>query len=375
MPSQGGLGGLGVQQQGEAAKRGRTFSGAESLARDRYAEKAKDLNFRQGVVSAATAEKLGEYFRYQIDEPVSLPRQKSALLPIVNGPVEAAKVSIYNEAVQAKYPLLGIRFKNTTGLHLMQGPLTVFENNSYAGDARVEDLQPNETRLISFAVDLGTEVAPENKDPHEDLVAVKIYKGILESTHKERQTKLYTVKNRSDQTRLVLIEHPYRADWHLVEPEKAAERTRDVYRFELKAKPGETRKQEVVEESTRVTQLALTNSTDEAVRVFLRAKVTSPKVKAALEEALKRKAKLAETRHEIQEEQNALQVIDKDQARMRENMARVPQTSQAYRRYLQKFDDQETDIEKRRDRITKLQVSAEEERKAYESFLQTLNVD
>ena len=129
-------------------------------------DEAKDLNFRQGVASAAVATELGEYFQYQLEQPVSLPRQKSALLPIVNGPVEAARVSIYNEAVHAKYPLLGLHFKNTTGLHLMQGPLTVFDNNSYAGDARVGDLQPNETRLVSYAVDLGTEVAPEFKDPH-----------------------------------------------------------------------------------------------------------------------------------------------------------------------------------------------------------------
>src|SRR5207249_10541016 len=115
---------------------------------------------------------------------------KSALFPIVNGPLEATKISIYNEAVHAKYPLLGLRFKNTTGLHLMQGPLTVFDNNSYAGDARVGDLQPNESRLLSYAVDLGTEVAPEHKDQRDDLVTVKIYKGILQSTNKQRQTRL-----------------------------------------------------------------------------------------------------------------------------------------------------------------------------------------
>jgi hypothetical protein len=351
--------------------------GARASTREeaRKAEKAKDLNFRQGVASAAVATELGEYFQYQLEQPVSLPRQKSALLPIVNGPVEAAKVSIYNEAVHTKFPLLGLRFKNTTGLHLMQGPLTVFENNSYAGDARVSDLQPNETRLVSYAVDLGTEVAPENKNPHDDLVSVKIYKGILQSTHKQRQTKLFTVKNRSEHARLVLIEHPYRSDWKLVRPEKPAERTRDVYRFELNVKPGETVKEEVVEENTRLNQIALTNSADDTVRFFLRANVTSPKVKAALEEALARKAKLAETQHEIQQQEKALQVIEKDQARMRDNMARVPQTSQAYRRYLQKFDDQETEIEKRREQVAKLQSRAEEERKSYESFLLNLNVE
>ena len=38
-------------------------------------------------------------------------------------------------------------FKNTSGLHLMQGPITVFEGSNYAGDARILDLQPNEERL------------------------------------------------------------------------------------------------------------------------------------------------------------------------------------------------------------------------------------
>ena len=275
----------------------------------------------------------------------------------------------------AKYPLLGLRFKNTTGLHLMQGPLTVFENNSYAGDARIGDLQPNETRLLSYAIDLGTEVASENKNPHEDLVSVKVYKGILHSTYKQRQTKLYTVKNRSEHSRFVLIEHPYRADWTLVHPDKAAERTRDMYRFEVTVKPGETVKQEVVEENTRLDQIALTNSTDEAVRVILRAKVTSPKVKAALQEALALKAKVAETSHEIEQEEKALQVFDKEQGRMRSNMAQLPQTSEVYKRYLKKFDEQETEIEKRREQIAKLQKIAEEQRKNYENFLLNLNVE
>ena len=67
---------------------------------------------------------------------------------------------IYNERTQAKFPLLGLKFKNTSGLHLMQGPITVFEGSNYAGDARILDLQPNEERLLSYAVDLGTEVNP-----------------------------------------------------------------------------------------------------------------------------------------------------------------------------------------------------------------------
>jgi hypothetical protein len=61
-------------------------------------------------------------------------------LPIVGKDVEGTRVSIYNEGTQPKSPLLGLRLKNTSGLHLLRGPVTVFESSSYAGDARVMDL-------------------------------------------------------------------------------------------------------------------------------------------------------------------------------------------------------------------------------------------
>src|SRR5208282_4868871 len=118
------------------------------------------MDLRKGVASAATTAELGDYFEYAIDHPVNLPRQKSALLPIVSKDVEGSRVSIYNEHTLAKHPLLGLKFKNTTGLHLMQGPITVFEGSTYAGDSRVLDLQPGEERLLSYAIDLGTEVEP-----------------------------------------------------------------------------------------------------------------------------------------------------------------------------------------------------------------------
>ncbi len=88
--------------------------------------------------SVAQAAELGSLFQYKIDTPVSLPRQQSAMLPIVTADVKGEKVSIYNQNVQAKHPLAGMQFTNTTGLHLMQGPITVFEGGSYAGDAKIE---------------------------------------------------------------------------------------------------------------------------------------------------------------------------------------------------------------------------------------------
>src|SRR5207248_1077439 len=142
-------------------------------------------------------------------QPVSLARQKSAMLPIVNKEVEGQRVSIYNQNTHPKFPLLGLKFKNSSGLHLMQGPLTVFEGSAYAGDARVLDVQPNEERLISYAVDLGTEVAPVVDNPRHTLTKVKVARGIIYTTTRVVEGKTYKVVNRSEQDRTLLIEHPF----------------------------------------------------------------------------------------------------------------------------------------------------------------------
>src|SRR5207302_2577644 len=109
--------------------------------------------------------------------------------------------------------------------------------------------------------------------------------------------------------------------------------------------------------------------------LLVRSKAASEKVKAALREALAKKGKLAETRAAVQKEEAALQVIEKDQSRMRANMERVPPTSEAYKRYLKKFDDQETEIEGRRAQVTKLQETAERQRQGYEGYLMSLDVE
>src|SRR5205814_8830456 len=141
--------------------------------------------------------------------------------------VDGQRVSTYNAGVHAKVPLLGLRFRNTTGVPLTQGPVTVLEGSTYAGDARLPDLQPGEDRLVAFAVDLGTEVQPVNEQPSQRLVHVRVRRGIIEVNNRLHEERLYRLANRSDRDRTVLIEHPYRPDFKLL-PERKVETTREV---------------------------------------------------------------------------------------------------------------------------------------------------
>jgi hypothetical protein len=215
------------------------------------------MNFKEGIQSVATSEEVGDYYQYILDQKISLGRQKSAMLPILEQNIDGHKVSIYNEATHAKYPLLGLRLKNTSNQPLTQGPITVYDAGIYAGDTRILDMQPKEERLLSYALDQSTEVKTGVKSIPSPEMNFKIGEAKLTATYKLQETKTYTIKNRSTHDRQVIVEHPIRKDWKLLKT-KPAETSRNVYRFKVDAPAGETATLEVVEEQARVDNFALT---------------------------------------------------------------------------------------------------------------------
>jgi hypothetical protein len=368
-----------LRSAGGEAKDGMDKEAAISYGMDRWEERRKELsepmNLQQGVQSVATASRLGDSFQYVLDRPVSLARQKSALLPIVNKEVEGQRVSIYSERTHPKFPLLGLKFKNTSGLHLMQGPITVFEGSAYAGDSRVLDVQPNEERLLSYAVDLGTEVEPVADTARQTITKLKALKGSLYTTTRHVEGKTYRARNRSEHDRTLLIEHPFRPTFHLTSKDKPAERTRDVYRFEVQVPAGKTASETVTEETDVVTQLVLTNANDDSIRFFLRTEAASPAVKEALRKALELKGKADRSRQELAHAEQQLADIERDQQRIRANLKETPPTAAAYKKYLEKLDSQEAEVDRLRERIKKLRDDELAQRQDYERFLAGLDVE
>ncbi len=328
----------------------------------------------QGVQAAAQGGNVGNLFQYAIAMPVSLPRQQSAMLPIVNAEVKGEKVSIYNPTVQAQHPLYGLRFTNTTDLYLMQGPVTVFDGGVYAGDAKIEDLPPGSQRLISYGLDLDTEVAPQGKAQPEELLSVRLLKGTMISARKFTRSVEYTVKNSGKQAKTVLVEYPIDPNWTLVKPTEPAEKTRDLYRFAVEAKPGEPAKLTIEQERIDRQQVAINNLDDDAIQFFVSAKVVSGQVKAALQEIVKRKHEIEQVAVRRQQLEQRIGQIGEDQARIRQNMAQLDRQSDVYKSYVKKFSDQETEIEKLRGQIAELMAQETGLRKSLDEYLMGLDL-
>ncbi|RIK76963.1 MAG: hypothetical protein DCC68_18255, partial [Planctomycetota bacterium] len=259
-------------------------------------------------------------------------------------------------------------------LHLLQGPITVFDNGAYAGDARIQDLQPGTERLISYAMDLGTEVAPTAKSQPQTLVSVRVVKGVMHRTLKYARGVDYTVKNSGERAKNVLIEYAHDPNWKLVAPKDPAETTRDMYRFAVAAEPGKPAELKVSEERTATEQVGLVNLDDNSIRYYISADAVGEDVKKAMQEVVRRKQEIAAVVAERQESERQANVIRQQQERIRENLKVLPQDSELARTYIKKFADQEQQVDKLQAAIDASVAKENKARRELDEYLANLNL-
>lgn len=327
------------------------------------------------VVSAALARDLGQGFEYAIKAPVTLPRQQSALLPIVTAPVETKKISIYNPNVDAKHALYGMKVKNTTGMHLMGGPITIYEQGVYGGDATFENLEPGETRMISYAVDLGMTPQQKLENAPERITAVKIVKGMMTATRKYRRTTSYLFMPKDGKTRTVVVEHPFIQGWTLAEPKEAEERTDTLYRFTLPVDGKTGGKLAVVEEYVQSQAYALVGMDTGTLLMYATSAQQSPAVRDALKRAAELQDRVIEAQRKRQQDEQEIATITREQQRIRENMNALDRNSDLYKRLVKKLDEQETRIEQLRVHIEEMRDTEVKNRKEYENYVNGLDLE
>jgi hypothetical protein len=331
-----------------------------------------------GAAARSAADAVGEFFRYTIAGPVDLKRRQSAMIPILNEEIGGERLSIYNEAVHAKHPMNGLLLKNSSAMNLMGGPLTVYEGGLYAGDARMDSLAPGAQRLISYSLDLSTEVSGRTENTPELITSVSLQKGVLIATRTLRREKTYTLINRGPGglSRAVLIEHPASPDWKLVEPASFAERTDSLYRFRMQSPADKDAQASLRVAEERVTDrvVSLGNMGGEAIIFYTTQKNISPAVRAALEKLSALKNELADITRRRQAAETGVASIHKEQERIRNNMNSLDKTSALYQRYVSTLNDQENRLADLTGSLESLRGSETEKKKAIDDYLAGLDV-
>jgi len=341
-------------------------------------DKALAILRNQGSAGAEGAN-LGDLFEYKLKDHVTIHKNESALVPIVQVHIAAEKVSLWNNSLGSQRPLRALWLTNSSPLTLDGGSFTVLEDEAFAGEGLTDPIKPGEKRLVSYAADLGVRVDAKSESRPQRVTRVRILRGVMSMTREMQQSTTYTVRDDDTTLRTVLIEHPLRVGWKLAEATpKPEETTSNVYRFRVSVKPKETSKLEVGESEPLDTRYEISNVTDDQITLFLNQKSINAEVEAALRKIIEQKNRVAALDAEISRRNNEKQKIYDDQQRIRENLKALkgsPEERALTQRYTQQLTDQETRLEVLQKETQDFQTKRDQAQDELDKMIQSMSLD
>lgn len=324
-----------------------------------------------GVKTAAKGAQFGDLFEYKIQRPISVQRNRSALIPIVQTKMEGERVSIYSESVKQDRPMSGLLLNNTSNLTFEGGAMTILDGDAYAGEALMERLKPQEKRLISFAIDLGTLVTVRNEAIREPAKFVKAVNGVFQVHYFMSDKKTYNLTNQTDRAKVIYLEHPIREKWALSEDSpKPFDVTQENYRFRIELQPFETKPFTIAEKQPLMDSYQISRLKPEDLDLFVSRRFINDSTKQTLMRLIELRDEIGQVDNKLKALTEEQKAISEDQSRLRQNieaLTKTPEAKQLITRYISKANEQETRIEA----ITKERQSLKTERERLETKLAT----
>ena len=297
---------------------GRNFTELTTLMPGASVGGGFDNKLTSGVVVEAQAQDLGDYFEYNLKQSITIGKNQSALVPILQARIEAEKVTLWSGNGQP--PLRALWIKNASGQTLDSGTFYIVDSGTFAGEGLIETVHPDERRLLSYAADTAVRVTSESEYKDQPVSHIRVAQGVIFITREQRSKTKYTIRNADTAARQVVIEHPVREGWKLAEGSKPEETTASHFRFRVAVDPSKTGEL-IVEEFTPQTSTAqLTDLSDGQIDALRIENRMTPGLEKAFRQVIDQKNVVAGLRAQIESRQQELNAINRDQARIRENM-------------------------------------------------------
>lgn len=324
----------------------------------------------------AQAQDLGDYFEYNLKQSITIGKNQSALVPILQARIEAEKVTLWSGNGQP--PLRALWIKNASGQTLDSGTFNIVDSGTFAGEGLIETVHPDERRLLSYAADTAVRVTSESEYKDQPVSHIRVAKGVIFITREQRSKMKYTIRNADTAARQVVIEHPVRGGWKLAEGNKPEETTASYYRFRVAVEPSKTGELAVEEFIPQTTTAQLSDLSDgqiDALRVENR---MTPELEKAFREVIDQKNVVARLQSQIASRQQELNAISRDQGRIRENMKALkgsPEEKVLLQRYTGQLNSQEDRLTTLNKEIADLQQRQTVEQQRLDETVQTVALD
>jgi hypothetical protein len=334
------------------------------------------VNMAMAQNAEAEGKEVGDFFQYDLVERISLAKNQSALVPILNAPIEADKVTMWNQSEGA---LRALWLKNTSGQTLDAGTFNIIDSGTFAGEGIFSTIHPDERRLLSYAADTAIQIKSQTESDERPYTHVKIVDGMMSLTREQHQTTKYVVHNADTAPRDVVIEHPAQANWKLAkDAPKPEESSKSFHRFRVQVSGGKTETLAVNEQQAEDSQYMLTNLDSNLVAVLVKGSHIPATLQKTFDQILIQKRKLDHISEQIAQRQREVGELTQDQSRVRENMKALKGSAEEKtltQRYTTQLNQQEDRFIALRKEIAELQAQLNQARQELQEMVRAVNLD
>ncbi len=324
----------------------------------------------------AEGKSAGDFFEYKIKQKITIGKNQSALVPILQAHIEAEKVTLWNAE---SAPLRALWIKNTSGQLLDAGSFNVLEAEAFAGEGVLETIHPDERRLLSYAADSAVHVKYSDESSEEPFSRVRIAKGAMLMTKEEHKTNKFTIRNADTEPRQVVVEYPAEEGWKLSpgapQPEESTE---SYYRFRVPVDAGKTAELTVEASHPDESRVELSNLNEDVVAMLVQQKRITPALQQVFDAIMRQKLKVEAIADQIADHKRESDQITADQGRIRENMKALKGSSEErtlLQRYVGQLDSQENRLSALRKESADLTAQENQAKTELDRMIMEVSVD
>jgi hypothetical protein len=341
-----------------------------------YEQSAED-----SVKAKTTTAAFDDYFAYNLTEPITIRKNESAMVPILQTKIDAERVTLWSQ--QQPTPLRALWITNTSKLTLDRGSFTIVEGGNFGGEGLMDPIHPAEKRLLSYAVDQAVRVSTEEQNSNMQATSVTAAKGVMVLHHTQTAEITYVVHNAATDGRTVVIEHPIRQGFTLDngnasdnKDPKPEETTPTLYRFRVTAAAGETARLRVSEHHKSTVTYRLTNFDDNQLTFILNQTNNSEKIKQLLQPILDARRHVAEMQTALDKVNAHLKALQSDEERQRANVTALANADKASReRFVRDLNATEDQIAGAQKDLTAAQAALQAAKDELASKIESLQID
>lgn len=287
----------------------------------------------RGPSAAGAPHDVAGAVRYDITNTISIPRQSSTLVTIVNEYVPGEDVFLFrpDQAVSSstRYPFRAARIESKGDLGLQGGSVSVFAGGTFAGEGILGKLNPGESALVPYAIDSSTEVKVGVDHAEVPVRIIALARGVMTVENSAIATTRYEIATGKSAPSRMFIRHDRRQGYTVKTLPPLTETTADAYLIPIPLTAGRPSVLTVEERQPRRQEITIVDAGGLRLGLYLEAGGLAQDIDKRVREIIALRVSVGKIEEQMEALRSQLGDVGKRSGELRESLRAIEKTPSA----------------------------------------------